>query len=55
MVVTEQGCNYRGSFERVLKARQVQFQLAYELGSMEAIKQCVIYGPGIACIPKSPL
>lgn len=52
MVVTEQGCTYRASFEKVLKARQVQYQLAYELGSMEAIKQCVVYGLGIAWIPK---
>ncbi|QHW32413.1 hypothetical protein GZH47_17425 [Paenibacillus rhizovicinus] len=50
--MTEQGCTYRGGLERELKARRIPYRLAFELGSMEAIKQCVYYGLGIALIPK---
>ena len=31
---------------------QVNFQLSYEFGNIEAIKQCVIYGLGIALLPR---
>lgn len=51
-IMTEQGCTYRGGLERLLKTQQIPYRLAFELGSMEAIKQCVHYGLGIALIPK---
>ncbi|NBC70647.1 LysR family transcriptional regulator [Paenibacillus sacheonensis] len=51
-IMTEQDCTYRGALERELKTRQIPYRLAFELGSMEAIKQCVYYGLGIALIPK---
>ena len=51
-IMTEQDCTYRGAFERELRARRIPYRLAFELGSMEAIKQCVYYGLGIALIPR---
>ncbi|NBD25290.1 LysR family transcriptional regulator [Paenibacillus glycinis] len=51
-VMTEQDCTYRDTFERELRTRQIPYRRAFELGSMEAIKQCVYYGLGIALIPR---
>ncbi|SFJ23523.1 DNA-binding transcriptional regulator, LysR family [Paenibacillus sp. UNC496MF] len=51
-IMTEQDCTYRAALERELRTRQIPYRLAYELGSMEAIKQCVVYGLGIALIPR---
>ncbi|MDQ1911863.1 LysR family transcriptional regulator [Paenibacillus sp. GD4] len=52
LIVTELGCTYRAMLERGLKEQQVAYQLAYELGSIEAIKQCLIYGLGVGLLPR---
>lgn len=52
LIVTELGCTYRAMLERILKERQITYHLAYELGSIEAIKQCLIYGLGVGLLPQ---
>ncbi|OAS13608.1 LysR family transcriptional regulator [Paenibacillus oryzisoli] len=51
-IVTEEGCIYRGKFERLLKDNAVALQIGFELGNVEAIKQCVMSGLGIALLPR---
>lgn len=51
-VVAEETCLYRASFIRLLKDNGVDFRISFELGSLEAIKQCVLYGLGIALLPQ---
>ncbi|SFT27021.1 LysR family transcriptional regulator [Paenibacillus sp. BC26] len=52
LILTEDGCTYRAMLLKVLKGNQVSFSLSYEFGNLEAIKQCVIYGLGIALVPR---
>ncbi|REE83890.1 DNA-binding transcriptional LysR family regulator [Paenibacillus taihuensis] len=52
LILTEDGCTYRAMLLKVLKSNQVTFKLSYEFGSLEAIKQCVTYGLGIALLPR---
>ncbi|OCT14727.1 LysR family transcriptional regulator [Paenibacillus pectinilyticus] len=52
LILTEDGCTYRAMLLKVLKANQVNFKLSYEFGNLEAIKQCVSYGLGIALVPR---
>ncbi|TFE25977.1 LysR family transcriptional regulator [Cohnella luojiensis] len=52
LILTEDGCTYRAMLLKVLKSNQVNYQLSYEFGNIEAIKQCVIYGLGIALLPR---
>jgi DNA-binding transcriptional LysR family regulator len=51
MILTEEGCTYRAMLLKALKDNQVDYKLSYEYGNLEAIKQCVIYGLGIALLP----
>ncbi len=51
LIVTEQGCTYRAAFERLLGQNGVTYHIHHEFGSLEAIKQCVGYGLGIALVP----
>ncbi|MDR6551418.1 DNA-binding transcriptional LysR family regulator [Paenibacillus qinlingensis] len=43
-IVTENGCIYRGKFERLLKDNAVALQIGFELGNIETIKHCVMSG-----------
>jgi DNA-binding transcriptional LysR family regulator len=52
LILTEDGCTYRAMLLKVLKGHQVSYNLSYEFGNLEAIKQCVIYGLGIALLPR---
>lgn len=51
-VLTEMGCTYRAALEGLLNGRQIPYMPAFELSSMEAVKQCVSYGLGLAWIPR---
>lgn len=52
LIVTEQGCTYRAALERLLGQHGINYQILHEFGNLEAIKQCVSYGLGIALIPR---
>ncbi|OAS15520.1 LysR family transcriptional regulator [Paenibacillus oryzisoli] len=52
LILTEDGCTYRAMLLKVLKGKQVSYKLSYEFGNLEAIKQCVTYGLGIALLPR---
>lgn len=52
LILTEDGCTYRAMLLKVLKGNQVSYKLSYEFGNLEAIKQCVTYGLGIALLPR---
>jgi DNA-binding transcriptional LysR family regulator len=51
-IFTEAGCSYRSMMEKVLADSQAASGTSMEFGSLEAIKQCVAYGLGIALLPK---
>ncbi|NPV69593.1 MAG: LysR family transcriptional regulator [Firmicutes bacterium] len=51
VLLTELGCAYRNQFERALIASGVYPSEALEFSSVEAIKQCVIAGIGVAVLP----
>ncbi|MCM3745761.1 LysR family transcriptional regulator [Paenibacillus pasadenensis] len=51
LVLTEHGCTYRGQLLRRLKETGTEARISCELGSVEAIKQCVQHGLGIALLP----
>ncbi|NOV03381.1 LysR family transcriptional regulator [Paenibacillus planticolens] len=51
-IVTEESCIYRGMFEKLLKDHTIPLQIGFELGNLEAIKQCVMNGLGIALLPR---
>ncbi|WNR46473.1 LysR family transcriptional regulator [Paenibacillus roseipurpureus] len=50
-IVTEEGCIYRGKFERLLKEQAIALQIGFELGNIETIKHCVMSGLGLALLP----
>jgi DNA-binding transcriptional LysR family regulator len=52
LVLTEAGCGYRSLFERSLAAVGVRPGATFDFSSVEAIKQCVIAGMGIAVLPE---
>lgn len=52
LILTEDGCTYRAMLLRALKAGGIGHRLAYEFGNLEAIKQCVAYGLGVALLPR---
>ncbi len=52
LILTEEGCTYRAMLLRLLRSGQIGYRLAYEFGNLEAIKQCVTYGLGIALLPR---
>jgi DNA-binding transcriptional LysR family regulator len=51
VLLTEEGCSYRSLFLRWLSADGVR-PSALEFGSVEAIKQCVMAGMGVAVLPE---
>jgi DNA-binding transcriptional LysR family regulator len=54
LLVTEQGCAYRGAVEAAFQKRGVQPLWALETGSIETLKAAVRQGLGIALLPRSP-
>lgn len=52
LLLTEAGCSYRIVFEQVLAAHGVTTHEILEFSSIEAIKQCVIAGMGLAVLPQ---
>jgi len=51
VIVTELGCNYRNYFENTVHAAGVTLRSRFELNNVQAIKQCVMVGLGIALLP----
>jgi DNA-binding transcriptional LysR family regulator len=50
---TEQECTYRGLFESFVREQGLDGVSSFhEFWSLEAIKQCVMCGLGIALVPK---
>jgi DNA-binding transcriptional LysR family regulator len=52
ILLTEAGCAYRMLFERALHAAGAVPREIVEFGSVEAIKQCVAAGMGLAVLPR---
>ena len=52
ILLTESGCGYRHLFERALTRDGIYAVVKLEFNSVEAIKQCVIAGLGIAFLPQ---
>ncbi|QST01207.1 LysR family transcriptional regulator [Pontibacillus sp. ALD_SL1] len=52
LILTEKGCSYRTLFEDLLREEGVDIQSVISFTSLEAIKQCVADGLGIALLPK---
>jgi len=52
LILTEDGCTYRAMLLKLLRNGHIGYRLAYEFGNLEAIKQCVTYGLGIALLPR---
>ncbi|GAA4715500.1 LysR family transcriptional regulator [Brevibacillus fulvus] len=50
-IFTESGCSYRTMMEHILQKTGILIQSSFEFGSLEAIKQCVAYGLGLALLP----
>lgn len=53
LLLTRPGCGYRALFARVLAAAGVRAAGSLDFGSVEAIKQCVAAGLGIAALPRA--
>ena len=51
LLLTEPGCGYRNKLDQVLAQRNVRPGNVTEFSSVEAIKQCVIAGMGLALLP----
>jgi DNA-binding transcriptional LysR family regulator len=51
-ILNEKGCTYRAAFESSLKDSHINYQVISELGSIGAIKQCVMFSLGVSLIPK---
>lgn len=51
-ILTEEGCTYRALLLQALRQAGITYQIVCEFGSLEAIKQCVITGLGIAFLPR---
>ncbi|MFC5406924.1 LysR family transcriptional regulator [Cohnella soli] len=52
LIVTEQGCSYRTALEDLLSRCGVNYHVSHEFNNLEAIKQFVGYGLGIALVPQ---
>ncbi len=50
-LLTESGCGYRAKFERALAVNKIRLGNITEFSSVEAIKECVAAGMGIALLP----
>jgi len=51
LLLTESGCSYRLKFDRVLAMQNIRPGNITEFSSVEAIKQCVAAGMGLALLP----
>jgi DNA-binding transcriptional LysR family regulator len=51
LLLTEYGCAYRSRFDRILANQRVRPGHITEFSSIEAIKQCIAAGMGIALLP----
>jgi DNA-binding transcriptional LysR family regulator len=51
ILLTKSGCGYRALFIRTLTLAGLRPSTALEFGSVEAIKQCVAAGLGVAALP----
>jgi DNA-binding transcriptional LysR family regulator len=51
MLLTEAGCGYRHKLDQILTMRNIRLGNVTEFSSVEAIKQCVIAGMGLALLP----
>jgi DNA-binding transcriptional LysR family regulator len=51
LLLTEAGCGYRAKLDRVLALQNIRPGNVTEFSSVEAIKQCVIAGMGVALLP----
>lgn len=51
LIVTQLGCPYRAALERLLEQNGIAYHIHSEFGTLEAIKQCVGFGLGIALLP----
>jgi DNA-binding transcriptional LysR family regulator len=51
LILTEDGCTYRALLLQALRQSDTPHQVVCEFGSLEAIKQCVMCGLGIAFLP----
>ncbi|QRG67046.1 LysR family transcriptional regulator [Brevibacillus choshinensis] len=52
LIVTEEGCTYRGMLMETLREEGVAHRIACQFSNPEAIKQCVRCGLGIALLPR---
>jgi len=52
LLLTEAGCGYRAKLEQVLALKNVRPGSIVEFSSVEAIKQCVAAGMGLALLPR---
>lgn len=52
VILTEPGCSYRSSVERILKDCRVSPQSFLEASSIETIKQLIMLGLGISMLPR---
>ena len=51
LLLTEHGCGYRAKLDRLLAMQNIRPGHVTEFSSVEAIKQCVAAGMGIALLP----
>src|SRR5581483_10595888 len=51
LLLTESGCGYRAKFDRALALHGVRPGIITEFSSIEAMKQCVRVGMGLAVLP----
>ncbi|USG66685.1 LysR family transcriptional regulator [Brevibacillus ruminantium] len=52
LIVTEEGCTYRGMLVDMLKDTGTAYRIACQFSNPEAIKQCVRCGLGVALLPR---
>lgn len=52
MLLTEAGCSYRNLFVHALAREGIHLHSTVEFSSVEAIKQCVMVGMGLAVLPE---
>ncbi len=51
MLLTEFGCGYRAKLDRVMALQNIRPGHVTEFSSVEAIKQCIVAGMGVAILP----
>ncbi|WCM60728.1 LysR family transcriptional regulator [Paenibacillus polymyxa] len=51
ILFTEEGCSYKSMFENYLREKRIEVKDTLSFSSLEAIKQCVMYGIGISMLP----